>query len=49
MAVTTLALTIGATAAIFSVVYGILLRPLPVAEPDRLVRILNIGTRRHAG
>ena len=41
--VATLALTIGATTVVFSALHGILLRPLPVAEPDRLVRILDIG------
>jgi len=44
VSVLTLALAIGATTAIFSVVYGVLLRPLPYNDPDRIMAIHEINT-----
>ena len=39
VAVLTLALGIGATTALFSVMYAVVVRPLPYPEPNRLVRV----------
>jgi putative ABC transport system permease protein len=44
VAVVTLALGIGATTAIFSVVYGVLLRPLPYADSNRIMAIFEVNS-----
>ena len=42
LAVMTLALGIGASTAIFSVVYGVLLRPLPYKDPNRIMAVFEV-------
>jgi len=41
----TLALAIGATTAIFSVVYGVLLRPLPYADSNRIMAVFEVTSK----
>jgi predicted permease len=41
-AILTLALGIGGTITMFSVVHGVILKPLPYQDPDRLARIVHV-------
>ena len=45
IAVTTLALGIGVTSAVFSILDAVVLRPVPYADADRLVEIWNFETK----
>ncbi|MBZ5678846.1 MAG: ABC transporter permease [Acidobacteriia bacterium] len=45
VAVLTLALGIGVTTAIFSVVYGVLLRPLPYPDPNRIMAVFEVTSK----
>ena len=48
MAILTVALGVGANTAVFSVVDGVLLRPLSYAHPDRLVKLSEVPASRRA-
>jgi putative ABC transport system permease protein len=43
----TMALGIGANTAVFSVVYGVILRPLPFRDANQLVRLWSRNDARH--
>ena len=45
LAVLTLALGIGSATAIFSVVYGVLLRPLPYADSNRIMAVFEVNPK----
>ena len=47
VAIAALALGIGATSAIFTLLYGVMIRPLPFTDPDRIVT--SISTREMRG
>jgi putative ABC transport system permease protein len=47
VAILTLALGIGATTAIFSVVYGVLLQPLPYTDSSRIMAVFEINSEGH--
>jgi putative ABC transport system permease protein len=48
-AMLTAAIGVGATTAIFSIVYGVMLRPLPYPQPDRLVALWSKNVRTGQG
>lgn len=48
-AILTIAIGVGATTAVFSVVYGVLLRPLPFPTADRLVSVVQLLPSRDGG